>query len=325
MSDESKRVLIVDQLNLFFRNYIVNPSLSTDGSPIGGLRGCIQSLQKVVRESKPDMIVVCWDGEGGSRRRKLLKKDYKAGRKPIRLNRAVRNLSEEQESVNKFWQQSRLVEYYNQIPVVQFMFKATEADDVIAYVAKHPCLQDHQKIILSSDKDFFQLLDEKTVLYRPIQKEVLNQKTIIERFDIHPNNFALARAMAGDKSDNIEGLGGMGLKTASKRFPFVKDEANVTLDDVAEYCKEKLETSNIKAYKNVLEKEKILERNYKMMQLYTPMLTINDKKTVNETLADPDMSFNKTELLKMMIKDGFGEINFSELFQHLNKMSVDNR
>ena len=48
----SKRVLIVDQLNLFFRNYIVNPSISTDGAPIGGLRGCIQSLQKVIRESK---------------------------------------------------------------------------------------------------------------------------------------------------------------------------------------------------------------------------------------------------------------------------------
>ena len=100
----NKRVLIVDQLNLFFRNYIVNPSLSTDGSPIGGLRGCIQSLQKVVRESKPDMIVICWDGEGGSRKRKLLKKDYKAGRKPIRLNRSVRNMTEQQEVDNKFWQ-----------------------------------------------------------------------------------------------------------------------------------------------------------------------------------------------------------------------------
>ena len=71
-----KRVLIIDQLNLFFRNYIVNPSLSTDGIPIGGLRGCMQSLQKVVRESKPDMIVICWDGEGGSKKRKLLKKDF---------------------------------------------------------------------------------------------------------------------------------------------------------------------------------------------------------------------------------------------------------
>ena len=321
----NKRVLIVDQLNLFFRNYIVNPSLSTDGSPIGGLRGCIQSLQKVVRESKPDMIVICWDGEGGSRKRKLLKKDYKAGRKPIRLNRSVRNMTEQQEVDNKFWQQSRLVEYYNQIPVIQFMFKSTEADDIIAYVARHPSLKDHEKIILSSDKDFFQLLDERTVLYRPIQKEVLNQNSIVEKFDIHPNNFAIARAMAGDKSDNIEGLGGMGLKTISKRFPFLKEEKEVTLSDLVEYSKSQLEERPLKAYQNVLEKKDILARNYKMMQLYAPILTIDTKKLVNDTLEDPDNSFNKTELLKMMIKDGFGEINFSELFQHLNKISVDNK
>ena len=149
-----KRVLIIDQLNLFFRNYIVNPSISEDGQPIGGLRGCIQSLQKVVRESKPDMIVICWDGEGGSQKRKLLKKDYKSGRKPIRLNRAIRNMSDDEERDNKFWQQSRLVEYYNQIPVIQFMFKSTEADDIIAYVAQHKLLQEYRKIILSSDKDF---------------------------------------------------------------------------------------------------------------------------------------------------------------------------
>ena len=321
----NKRVLIVDQLNLFFRNYIVNPSLSTDGSPIGGLRGCIQSLQKVVRESKPDMIVICWDGEGGSRKRKLLKKDYKAGRKPIRLNRSVRNMTEQQEVDNKFWQQSRLVEYYNQIPVIQFMFKSTEADDIIAYVARHPSLKDHEKIILSSDKDFFQLLDERTVLYRPIQKEVLNQNSIVEKFDIHPNNFAIARAMAGDKSDNIEGLGGMGLKTISKRFPFLKEEKEAMLSDLVEYSKSQLEERPLKAYQNVLEKKDILARNYKMMQLYAPILTIDAKKLVNDTLEDPDNSFNKTELLKMMIKDGFGEINFSELFQHLNKISVDNK
>ena len=321
----NKRVLIVDQLNLFFRNYIVNPSLSTDGSPIGGLRGCIQSLQKVVRESKPDMIVICWDGEGGSRKRKLLKKDYKAGRKPIRLNRSVRNMTEQQEVDNKLWQQSRLVEYYNQIPVIQFMFKSTEADDIIAYVARHPSLKDHEKIILSSDKDFFQLLDERTVLYRPIQKEVLNQNSIVEKFDIHPNNFAIARAMAGDKSDNIEGLGGMGLKTISKRFPFLKEEKEAMLSDLVEYSKSQLEERPLKAYQNVLEKKDILARNYKMMQLYAPILTIDAKKLVNDTLEDPDNSFNKTELLKMMIKDGFGEINFSELFQHLNKISVDNK
>ena len=320
-----KRVLIIDQLNLFFRNYIVNPSISEDGQPIGGLRGCIQSLQKVVRESKPDMIVICWDGEGGSQKRKLLKKDYKSGRKPIRLNRAIRNMSDDEERDNKFWQQSRLVEYYNQIPVIQFMFKSTEADDIIAYVAQHKLLQEYRKIILSSDKDFFQLLDDKTVLYRPIQKEVLNRNNILEKFEIHPTNFAMARAMAGDKSDNIEGIPGLGLKTISKRFPFLKEEKSVTFEDIVECCEDELAEKEIKAYRNVLNEVDKLKKNYEMMQLYAPLLTVDSKKLINDTLRNPDQTFNKTELIKMMIRDGFGEIDFSELFRHMNKIALDNR
>ena len=61
-----------------------------------------------------------------------------------------------------------------------------------------------------------------------------------------------------------------------------------------------------------------------MMQLYTPTLSIDAKKTIRQTLKHADLSFNKTELIKMMLKDGFGEINFSELFQHFNRISVDN-
>ena len=322
---ESKRVLIVDQLNLFFRNYIVNPSISTDGAPIGGLRGCIQSLQKVIRESKPDMVVICWDGAGGSKKRKLIKKDYKAGRKPIRLNRAIRNMSDDEETDNKFWQQSRLVDYYNQIPVIQFMFDATEADDFIAYVSKHKLLEDYDKIILSSDKDFFQLLDDKTVLYRPVQKEILNKNNIVDKFSIHPTNFAMARAMAGDKSDNIEGIPGVGLKTISRRFPFLKEGKTKTFSDIITHCKKELEGGEIKAYRNILESEEMLKRNYQMMQLYAPLLSIDEKNLVNATLQDPDQTFNKTELIKMMIKDGFGEINFVDLFRHFNKIALDNR
>lgn len=271
------------------------------------------------------MIVICWDGAGGSQKRKLLKKDYKAGRKPIRLNRGIRNMSDEEEVDNKFWQQSRLVEYYNQIPVIQFMFESTEADDIIAYVAQHKQLENYEKIILSSDKDFFQLLNDNTVLYRPIQKEVLNKNNIVEKFDIHPTNFAMARAMAGDKSDNIEGIQGLGLKTISRRFPFLKEGQTKTFSDVINHCKEQLKVSEIKAYRNVLEFESILRRNYQMMQLYAPLLSIDAKSLINETLKDPDQTFNKTEIIKMMMKDGFGEINFIDLFRHFNKIALDNQ
>ena len=74
---DGKRVLIIDQLNLFFRNYIVNPSLSVNGNPIGGLKGCIQSLQKLIRETKPDQVYICWDGAGGQQKESLSRKIIK--------------------------------------------------------------------------------------------------------------------------------------------------------------------------------------------------------------------------------------------------------
>ena len=272
-----------------------------------------------------DLIITCWDGEGGSAKRKLMKKDYKAGRKPIRLNRGIRNMSEQQEMENKIWQQTRLIEYYNQTPIIQFMYKGIEADDIIAFLSNMKELKGAEKLIISSDKDFFQLLDDKTVLYRPIQKEVLNESKIIEKFDIHPTNFALARAMAGDKSDNIEGVGGLGLKTIAKRFPMLKKSQQITIDNLFEHAQLKEQETNIKAYSRVVEKIDIVERNYKMMQLYTPILTIDAKKSIKETMNDPDLSFNKTQLLKMMLTDGFGEINFIELFQSFNRISMDNQ
>jgi len=185
-------------------------------------------------------------------------------------------------------------------------------------------LDNAEKIIVSSDKDFFQLLNKRTIQYRPIQKEILNEVKITDKFNIHPNNFSIARAMEGDKSDNIDGIEGLGLKTIAKRFPFLKDQETVTLSKLLDFCKDQAAETNVKAYTKILENEDVLRRNYQMMQLYTPTLSIDAKKTIRQTLKHADLSFNKTELIKMMLKDGFGEINFSELFQHFNRISVDN-
>ena len=129
---------------------------------------------------------------------KTKNKGYKEGRKPIRLNRDIRNLSENEEIANKIWQQTRLAEYLNELPIIQLVLPAVEADDIISVVAQHPLYNGWQKVIVSSDKDFFQLCDNETVVFRPIQKEVINQKALVEQYGIHPKNFALARAIVGD-------------------------------------------------------------------------------------------------------------------------------
>ena len=315
-----KRVLIVDALNMYFRAYIVDPSLSTNGQPTGGVMGFMKILQKQIRETKPDRIVIAWDGPGGSRKRKQMDKNYKAGRKPIRLNRSIRNLSESEELENKIWQQTRLVEYLNQMPVSQLLLPEIEADDVIAYATNLSYFQGWQKVIVSSDKDFFQLCDDETVVYRPIQKQIMNKKRIIEDFNIHPNNMALARAIAGDKSDNLPGIKGVGLPTIKKRLPFLSEEKSYTIDEVVNYCDEV--DSNLKIYDSIVENEDVIEHNYKMMQLYAPSLSYNAKQQVKYAIEEADQLFNLTEMKRMMISDGFGTWDWSDLIQIMRRITA---
>lgn len=317
---KQERVLVIDALNMYFRAYIVDPSLSANGQPIGGLKGFFKILQKLVRETKPDKIVICWDGPNGSQKRRTVVKEYKAGRKPIRLNRSIKNMTEAEEMENKIWQQTRLYEYLNHTPVIQTMIPSIEADDVISYVTKICAeFKGWQKVIVSSDKDFFQLCDDNTILYRPIQKEVLNKNLILEKHGIHPENFALARALSGDKSDNLPGISGVGLKTVSKRFPFFADEKTVTIEQLEEYCASI--DSNLKVYENILENIDTVKLNYKMMQLYSPTMSAQSKIKVSSSIRDCYHDFNKTQIIKMMREDGFGEVNWTTLFQVFNHIS----
>ena len=314
----NKKLLVIDALNMYFRAYIVDPSLSTNGQPIGGFKGFLKILNKLVRETKPNKIVICWDGAGGSQKRKSINKNYKEGRKPIRLNRDIRNLSESEEIQNKIWQQTRLIEYLNNTPIIQLVSEGVEADDVISYVNNMPEHRGWQKIIVSSDKDFFQLLDDETILFRPVQKEILNSKRIVEKFGIHPNNFAMARAIAGDKSDNLAGIAGVGLATIAKRFPFLREEKSYTIDELVEFCES--EEDKLKVHTSIIEDKSTIEHNYKLMQLYSPSMSIQFKQKINSIVNDFKPEFNKTGIRTMLIEDGAGETNLADLFQNFRRI-----
>ena len=316
-----KRVLIVDALNAYLRAYIVDPSISGNGQPIGGLKGFIKILQKLVRDVAPQEVIIVWDGPNGSKKRKSMDKNYKAGRKPIRLNRAFHNLTDDEELQNKIWQQTRLIEYINEMPIIQVMLPEIEADDVISYITRMPHYDGWQKVIVSNDKDFMQLCDDETVLLRPTKKEIMNMNTITEQVGVHPTNMALARAIAGDASDNLKGVKGAGLATIAKRLPFLIESKTATIDQVIEHC----ENSDLKLkfFTNVLESKELIEHNYNMMQLYAPQMSIQSKQKVDYAITEFGYSFNKTGILGMMIEDGFGELNWGDLKASLNKISTE--
>ncbi len=305
--------MVIDALNAYFRAYIVDPSLSTmSGEPIGGYQGFIKILQKLCREMKPDEIVITWDGAGGSQKRKQINKNYKAGRKPIKLNRNIGNLTESQQLQNKVWQQMRLMEMLNFLPCIQLVSDGIEADDLISFVVQNSKYKGWQKIIVSSDKDFFQLCDDETVVYRPIQKKFVNKPRILEDFGIHPTNFAMARAIAGDASDNLKGVRGVGLKTIAKKMEFFAKEDSVTFTELQEYCKN--DNTGLKAFSAILESYDKIQENYKIMQLYAPAISIQTKMKVQSALDNFTPEFNKTEIIKRIRTDGFAEWSMQDLF-----------
>ena len=315
-----KRVMIVDALNAYFRAFIVNPSISIHGQPIGGLKGFLSILQKLCRDINPDSIVIVWDGPGGSRKRRQQNKNYKEGRKPIRVNRP-NNLTPEEQRENMVWQQVRLIEYLNELPVIQFRFDEIEADDVISYVSRLPHYEGWQKVIVSNDKDFIQLCDDETVLFRPTQKVVHNKMNIVEQFDIHPRNFAVARAIAGDASDNLVGVPRAGLKAIAKNLNFLREDKDVTLHEVFDFCENT--DSKAKFFTNILEHKDIVISNYKLMQLYAPAISLQSQEKVHYALNNFEHDYNKTEILRMMNQDGFGVFNWEDLHGTMNKICID--
>lgn len=314
---------MVDALNMFIRAYIANPTLSDNGQPIGGVIGFLKILQKLCRDINPNEVVICWDGEGGSRKRKSVNKNYKANRKPIRLNRDIRNLTENEEIENKIWQQTRLAEFLNNLPVIQLMLPAVEADDIVSQVVQDPVYAEWQKVIVSSDQDFYQLCDPKTIVFRPVQKEVMNINNIIEKFNIHPSNFVLARAVVGDKSDNLAGAQGVGLSTVAKRFPFLSEEKSYTMDDLYEHC-ESVEKP-LKAHTSILESKERIAENYRLMQLHIPSISVNGKKQVKYAIENFVPELNLTAMRAMMIEDGTDNVSLEDLFVMMRRIVVESK
>ena len=318
-----KRVIIIDALNMFIRNYIVNPKISTNGNPIGGAVGFLNSVKKLMRETKPDQVIICWDGAGGSQKRRQTVKEYKQGRKPLRKNYKVEGMSEQSEKQNMVWQQRILMEMLNQMPIMQLVLDRVEADDIISMVSTNTRYKGWQKVIISSDKDFLQLLDEETVLYRPIQKRAWSKKTVIEEYGITPENFVLARAIAGDKSDNLIGVRGAGLPTISKRLPFLKEETLHNLQDIHEYCSGT--PSKIKFYSNVIENWDLVEVNYKVMNLTPPCISVQGRQKINWALDNFEFDLNGTELKRCSVRHGFGSYDWSEFMAMLRGQVEKNK
>lgn len=313
------RVLIIDALNMFLRSYTIIPSMNPQGLPNGGTIGFLKSLQKLCRDFRPSQIIVCWDGHGGSEKKRQLNKEYKQGRRPVRFNRRMIDLPDDEVYKNRRDQQLRLHEYLNEMPLTQIMIDHVEADDIIAYISKSPKYNGWDKVIVSSDKDFFQLCeDEETYIWRPIQKELINRAMLVHKFKVHPSNFTLVRAVEGDSSDNLKGVPRVGMKTMVKYFPFIQNQEKVSCIELLNRCAANSDKKSV--HKKLLEHRDLVINNYKIMQLYEPNISFQGRQKISFTLEQHKPLFNKINIVKMLIDDGQGTLNLTDMWVAFKKI-----
>lgn len=303
-------VLIVDAMNLFVRSYAAYPQITSNGEQFGGCIGFLKTLSRLTSEIQPSAVYICWEA-GGSQRRRSLFSGYKLGRRPEKLNRSIYDDDLPDTDNNRKHQNIALLKMLKCVPVCQIYVTDCEGDDVIAYLSRGP-MHNVSKVIVSSDKDLYQLLDDKTRIYSLHKKAYVVESNVLEQFRVTAQNFALAKALCGDASDNIPGVKGIGFKKVSTLFPFLGNANDVILDDVFGYCHTHLDESSL--YKRVLENEDIIKRNWRLVYLDGGMLAPSQQTQVDQTIAGFVPCSNKVTLIRQLIKEGIGDFDVDRFF-----------
>ena len=237
-----KRLVLIDGKSVFYRGYYAMGALSTsDGTPTGGIYGFAAIAMEIVRQLDPTKVVVAWDSKSSTSKRKEIFAEYKAGRvKPGD-------------------------DFYVQIPYLKELVLALgwsfvecddyEADDIIGTLALQADEEgDWDTIIVSSDLDMLQIVDENTRMYRILKGfsklEEMDVPAVEEKYGIKKSQFLDLKALKGDASDNIPGVAGVGEKTAAKLLAEfgTLDGVYEHLDDTLPATRRKLEVGKDNAY-----------------------------------------------------------------------------
>lgn len=296
------RVLMIDGLNLFFRNFATINFMNKDGVPIGGMAGFLRSLGSLIQLVQPTGVYVIFDGQGSSTNRKNLLPEYKSNRGITRITNWDTYDNIEDEGESKVDQITRLIHYLQCLPVKTGMIDKAEADDMIAYLANTlPKTHDTDVVIVSSDKDYLQLASPKVTIYRPISKKFYRAKEVADEYGIHSDNFIIYKTLLGDKSDKIDGIRGLGPKTLLKHFPELK-QTPLDLDEIFEIAEAKLTTH--KVFAKILHAEDSLRVSYRLMDLKNPILDERQIAYIEALVKENNNTFSRKEFLEMYHADG---------------------
>ncbi len=198
----TSRLVLIDGSGYIFRAFFALPPLTDPkGVPVGAVYGFCNMLFRLVQDMPGDQLVVVFD-KGQASFREALYQDYKANR-----------LAPPDDLVPQFPVVREAARAFG-LPVVEI--ENYEADDLIATYACAAKAQGREVIVVSSDKDLMQLIATGVQMYDPMKQKPIDRAEVIARFGVGPELVGDVLALAGDTSDNVPGVPGIGVKTAAQ-------------------------------------------------------------------------------------------------------------
>jgi DNA polymerase-1 len=320
---QDDHILIIDSLNTFIRNFSMVKSINPSGNHVGGMIGFLRSLGYMVRILEPTQVICVFDGRGASMNRKNIDSNYKANRENIRITNwgMFDSKQEEKDSMND--QIQRLHDYLECLPVTSIIYDKIEADDIISFIAQHKASKGSKVTIVSSDKDFFQIVNENISIYSPIKKKVYNLDDVKKELGVTPENYLIIKALIGDQSDNLPGVKRAGTKTILKLFPNLLNEEKQTLEYIYNTAEENLQSKKT-LFANIIYQWELVQRNFKLMNLQNPRLTEEEKFTILEDISTPSTNLYKGTFLRYLEQDKVEGItnNTENWLQTFNSLTV---
>jgi DNA polymerase-1 len=298
------KTLLVDGDNLFKIGFHGVRDLFSNGDHLGGIYYVINTIRKFLEDHNHDKVVVFWDAEYNSSIRKGIYPQYKENR---------RETMNEYKYESYLTQKSRIKQYLEEMFVRQAEMVNNEADDLIAYYCK--IATDEEIIIFSADKDLTQLICDRVTIYSPITKDYYKNgdKIKINKVDIPHYNVLLCKILVGDKSDNIDGIMGLGEKTLVNLFPDMQDKS-CTIEEIMDNAREISQKKKSKVLENLLTGktksgiigEEFFITNKKIVDLSNPLITDDGieliKQIHGDSLDPTDRGYKN--LMRMMMEDG---------------------
>ena len=294
-------ILVVDAMNTLIRSFSLLKAMNPSGAHVGGLVGFLRSLGYVTRIFDPTRVIIVWDGKGGSANRKNIDPNYKAQRATSRITHWGLYDTKEEETEALIGQLYRTQDYLECLPVHQLVMEKLEADDIMAWIAKKASNSNVKKCtIVSSDKDFLQLVDDTVEVYAPVKKKIFTKDNIFDELKVLPENYNVVKALLGDNSDNLQGVKGLGIKTVVSEFPKLLTE-KTNLDYVFKVAEEKLDGKKI--FAKIIHSWDRVETNFELMDLHNTSLDDKEKDYVNSTLKEKVPNLQSGAFLRLLDQD----------------------